>query len=242
MLSENEMIQLMITEPSWEDVIVKIVAEENMDPWSIDIARLADKFRLYIEKMKENDLRVPARFILVAAILLRMKSDVFAEKKEKVVIPESPEQSQKEAEIARALASIPPIQPPVKRVPVKNVSVEELITALKKAFEVQERRKIRKRRLHKAMHGMLPDNEDDISKKIDSLLARIQSIISDIEDSVEFSKLVARWERETIVNSLIPMLHLANDGKITYEQPELFKEIFIKLKQNNLSKESEINT
>ncbi len=236
MLSDNEMIQLMINEPSWEDVIVKIVAEENMDPWSIDIVKLADSFTKYIEKMQENDLRVPARFILVSAILLRMKSDIFAEKK-KTVIPESSEQNQKEEEI-RTLASIPPIQPPVKRLPVKNVSMNELITALKKAFEVQERRKIRKHRLKKAVYGMIPENEEDISKRIDKLLSHIKSIIKDIEDKVEFSKIVKEWKRENIVDKLIPMLHLANENKLEYEQQELFNEIFIKIKQNAIEQQS----
>ena len=91
MLSDEQLINLMVSEPSWEDVIVKIVAEEGMDPWNIDIVKLADTFITYLDKMESLDLRVPARFILITAILLRMKSDVLTARKQKIIIPETEE-------------------------------------------------------------------------------------------------------------------------------------------------------
>jgi chromatin segregation and condensation protein Rec8/ScpA/Scc1 (kleisin family) len=42
--------------------------------------------------------------------------------------------------------------------------------------------------------------------------------------------LVKRWGRKEIVDSLLPLLHLSQDGKINILQEELFKEIFIKRK------------
>ncbi|MEM5814711.1 MAG: hypothetical protein QXD77_02750, partial [Candidatus Aenigmatarchaeota archaeon] len=72
MLSDQELINLMISEPIWEDVIVRIVAEEGMDPWKLDLIKLADVFAAYVSKMDRLDLRIPARFVLIAAILLRM--------------------------------------------------------------------------------------------------------------------------------------------------------------------------
>ncbi len=230
MLSNEQMINLMVVEPSWEDVIVKIVAEEGMEPWSIDIVKLADAFSNHVGKM-EDDLRVPARFILIAAILLRMKSDVLAAKEEKLLIPESPEQNQKEIDMLRQLAGVPPLDPPIKRIPLKNVTLNELITSLRKAFEVQERRKARKER-RRALVGEVFAEPDDINERIGKLLAQIKDIISEIENGkVEFSKLVADWKREKIVKTLVPMLHLAQEGKIDYEQGELFQEIFVELKK-----------
>lgn len=233
MLSNEQMIRLMVVEPSWEDVIVKIVAEEGIDPWSIDIVKLADAFSFYIEHASkmQDDLRVPARFILIAAILLRMKSDVLAAKEQKILIPESPDQNQKELELLRQLAGVPPLQPPIKRMPLKNVSLNELITALRKAFDVQERRKARKER-HRAIIGDVLAEPDDINERIDSLLAQIRGILAELESGkVEFSKLVSEWKREKIVKTLVPMLHLAQDGKIGYEQGELFQEIMVELKK-----------
>lgn len=243
MLSNEQMIRLMVVEPSWEDVIVKIVAEEGMDPWSIDIMKLADAFSFYIEHARKmhDDLRVPARFILISAILLRMKSDILAEKEQKILIPESPDRNQKELELLRQLAGVPPLQPPIKRIPLKNVSLNELITALRKAFDVQERRAARKER-RRAQIGDVFAEPDDINERIGRLLAQIKGILAELENGrVEFSRLVADWKREKIVKTLVPMLHLAQEGKIGYEQGELFQEIMVELKKENVENKNRDN-
>lgn len=229
MLNNQELINLMVSQPSWEDVIVKIIAEEQMDPWSIDIIKLADVFVEYVNKIEHLDLRVPARFILITAILLRMKSDIIAATKKRILIPEG---EKPENEILRVLASVPPLQPPLKRVPLRNVTLKELITALGKAFEVKERRKRRKIRVREAVERILPEHEEDITERIEKLLSDINTVLKDIEDKVEFSRLVKHWSREEIIKVLIPLLHLSQDEKITYKQKELFKEIFVELKKH----------
>lgn len=227
MLSDQQLIDLMVSEPSWEDVIVKIVAEEQMDPWSIDIIRLANTFLIYIEKIEKIDLRMPARFILIAAILLRMKSDVLTEKKPKIFIPESEKEPD---EMLRILASVPPLQPPLKRIPLGNVTLNELINALRKAYQVQDRRIERKRRVKRAVEFAVPIPEEDITERIDKLLSQINGALMEI-DNVEFSRLVKRWGRKEIVEALVPLLHLSQDGRIHLHQEELFKEILVKLRE-----------
>jgi len=229
MLSDQQLINLMISEPSWEDVIIKIVAEEQMNPWSVDIIKLSNIFLNYLEKMEQLDLRIPARFILITAILLRMKSDVLVEREEKMFIPESEKETD---ETLRVLASLPPLQPPLKRMPLRNVSLEELISALKKAYEIQERRIERKVRIKRAVEVVLPPAEaEDITERINKLLTQINEALVEV-DSIEFSRIVKRWSRKEIVESIIPLLHLSQDGKIDLTQEELFKEILVKLRKN----------
>lgn len=227
MLTNEQMINLVVREASWEDVIVKIVAEEEMDPWDIDIIRLADTFVAYVEHLEEFDLRIPARFILIAAILLKMKSDIIATKQQKILISE-PEQP--ESELLRTLASIPPLQPPIKRVPLGSVAMNELIVALRKAFEVRERRTVRKARIRKAVEQVLGE-EEDISERIEKLLGQIYSTIGQLEESVSFSKLIKKWERIEIVRTLVPLLHLSQEGKVSLRQEQLFEEIFVELRK-----------
>jgi segregation and condensation protein A len=227
MLNDQQLIGLMISEPSWEDVIVKIVAEEQMDPWSIDLIKLANEFLIYIKKIEELDLRIPARFILIAAILLRMKSDVLTEKKEKLFIPESEKESDQSL---RILASVPPLQPPLKRIPLRNVTLNELISALRKAYQVQERRIERKTRVKRAVEFAVPAPAEDITERINKLLSQINEALIEV-DNIEFSRIVKRWGRKEIVEALIPLLHLAQDGKINLHQEELFKEILVKLRE-----------
>jgi segregation and condensation protein A len=154
-----------------------------------------------------------------------MKSDVLTEKEEKIFIPEA----EKEAdETLRVLASLPPLQPPLKRIPLRNVSLEELISALKKAYEIQERRVERKVRIKRAVEVALPPAEmEDITERINKLLTQINEALSEV-DSIEFSRIVKRWGRKEIVESIVPLLHLSQDGKIELNQEELFKEIFVR--------------
>ncbi|OGI12639.1 hypothetical protein A3K64_03595 [Candidatus Micrarchaeota archaeon RBG_16_36_9] len=229
MLNDQQLIDLMIIEPSWEDVIVKIVAEEQMDPWSIDLIRLTNTFLIYVKKIEELDLRIPARFILIAAILLRMKSDILIEKREKMFIPESDKESD---ESLRILASVPPLQPPLKRIPLRNVTLNELIGALRKAYQVQERRIERKSKVKRAVEFAVPLPTEDITERINKLLSQINEALLEI-DNIEFSRIVKRWGRKEIVEALIPLLHLAQDGKINLHQEELFKEILVRIKESS---------
>jgi segregation and condensation protein A len=233
MLDDQQLINLMVNEPSWEDVIVKIIAEEQIDPWHIDIVKLSDAFSDYLIKLEFEDLRVPARFILIAAILLRMKSDILAAKKHKSILAEGVIDKKRESELIEMLSKIPPLQPPMKRIPMKSVSLNELVGALNKAFAVEERRKERTWKVRKAVNRILPEREvDDITKRIDFLMNQIQDAMIDIENNIEFSRLVSKWERKTIVRTLMPLLHLSQEGKIKINQKELFKEIYVELNKN----------
>ena len=56
---------------------------------------------------------------------------------------------------------------------------------------------------------------------IDILLNKLKA------DKVMFSKIVSKWERDEIVRYFMPLLYLSSRGKVTAEQKEFFKEIFI---------------
>ena len=235
MLSDQQLIDLVVSEPSWEDVIVKIIAEEAMDPWSVDITKLADVFLVYLQKMEIIDLRIPARFILIAAILLRMKSDILVEREQKILIPASDKEPN---ETLRLLAGLPALKPPIKRIPIKNVSLNELLTALKKAYEIKERRVERRRRVRRDVEFAIPIVEqEDITERINKLLSNIQEALIEI-DNIEFSRLVNKWGRKEIVESLIPLLHLSQQGRIDLIQKELFKEILVRLRDEKRKSES----
>jgi segregation and condensation protein A len=232
MMNDQELINLMVNEPSWEDVIVKIVAEEQMDPWNIDIVKLADAFSDYVTKMDQSDLRIPARFILIAAILVRMKSDIFAEKRQRMII-DNELSKDKQSELIQMLAKIPPLQAPVNRIPLKSVALDELVGALKKAFEVEDRRTEKKWKTRKNIDKVLPQAEaDDITKRIDAVMSQIQDAMKEIDSSIEFSRLVSKWERKNIVRILLPLLHLSQEGKVSVDQKELFKEIYVGMKKH----------
>lgn len=188
-----------------------------MDPLSVDLIKLADAFRSYLERLHKFDFRVPARFILVAAILLRMKAELLLDEEE-------------ERELKTTLVeplnieNIPTLLPPITRKPTRKVTLTELVSALNKAFEFQERKEGKKLRMRRAIERLI-EPEDDIEVRIKEIYEEIVT-----KKSITFSQLVPAWKKMEIVKTFLPLLHLATRDMVTCEQEEMFKEIFIRIK------------
>jgi len=217
-VDENYLMMTIVKGSDWHDIITQIIVEENMDPWDIDIKKLADTFVVYLQKMKDFDFRVPARFILIAAILLRMKCELMMEEEEK-------EKEIKESEIpALDISKVPQLEPPILRMPTRKVSLSELVSALNKAIDFKDRKENREIRMKKAVETLI-EPPDDIE-------ARIIKILNDIKvrETITFSELVPEKTRRKMVSVFLPLLHLFNRESIDMKQEELFKEIFITFK------------
>jgi len=220
MVKEQEILQTIVISYDWNEVIVKLVEEANLDPWDIDITKLTELFLDYLQTLRRFDFRIPARFILIAAILLRMKCEVVKLKEEK----------EKKAE--KIDIDVPLLQPPVTRIPKRRVTLNELVAALQKAIEFQERKRQRKLAMRKAVEALIT-KEEDIETRMKKLHETIKR-----ERVSKFSQLLSAWEREEIVSKFTPLLYLINNELIKCEQPEAFGEIFIYL----LNEEFELKT
>lgn len=209
MIDENELIRTIVVGSDWQEVLFTIIEEEGLDPLDIDIVKLANSFMLYLEKIKKFDFRIPARFILIAAILLRLKCEAILEEEVK----------EKEKEIQKLDLDVPLLTPPIMRKTTKKVTLDDLVKALAKAFELKEKKEIRLPRVTIEVEPV------DIEERIKEIYEHIKR-----SGFIKFSELVPVWKRKEIVDTLIPLLYLASRGSIVCEQEEMFKEIFIKLK------------
>ncbi|RLJ09266.1 MAG: hypothetical protein DRP13_00640 [Candidatus Aenigmatarchaeota archaeon] len=230
-MKENEILELITSEYSFEQVIYKIIAFEGMDPWDLDIKKLSDAFLQYLKKRREMDFRIPAKYIIIAAVLLKMKSedlqqlydltfgsdlDVFeAEIESEVIQPET------ECEIQTHLNATLHV-PPVRK-PVRKIVVEELIDALRKALKTEERRKEKWERRRER----IKIEQENITQRIEELYRRIDSLLTEIKKEIKFSSLVKQWERKEVVETFVPLIHLDHQKKIKCRQEEPFEEIFI---------------
>lgn len=226
-VDENKVIQTIILGSDWQEVLTTLVAEQGMDPLAVDIVKLADTFRVYLEHLKKFDFRIPARFILVAAILLRMKAELLLEEEEEKIIKTSQVEPLN-------IEEVPMLLPPITRKPTRKVTLNELVTALNKAFEFQERKEGKKLRMRRAIERLIEPEED--------IEARIKEIYEEIVQKkvITFSQLVPAWKKMDIVQTFLPLLHLDQRGMITCEQEEMFKEIYIRLKLSEDNKENPV--
>ncbi|MEM5812845.1 MAG: segregation/condensation protein A [Candidatus Aenigmatarchaeota archaeon] len=214
-IEESHLIKTIIVGADWEEVLTTIIEEEDIDPMDIDIVKLVDAFLNYLRTLKKFDFRIPARFILIAAILLRMKCEVLK-------IKDIEEKEEKKVTID---INVPLIELPVIRIPTRPIVLTELIDALNKVIQFEERKKIRALRLRRAVEALI-EEEEDIEIRINKIYEEIKT-----RGIKKFSELVEEWKREKIVYKFIPLLHLDQAGKIRCEQPEEFGEIFINLRE-----------
>lgn len=218
-MEEDKLIKNIIVSSDWEEVITNLVIDEDMDPLSIDIINLTNAFVKYLETLKFFDFRVPARFILVAAILLRMKCDILLEEEKEEKIKETPQPIN--------IDNIEPLDPPLKRKPVRKVKLDELVDALEKAFEFKEKKIKTKIRHRENIENVLEKEEEKIEKRMDTTIDRIKETCQ--ENKTTFSKIVGEWKRAKIVYFLFPILELTNQSRLKAYQEELFKEIFLEV-------------
>lgn len=216
-VDEIHLIKTIVVGSDWEEVIQSIIEDENINPWDVDIIKLVDAFMNYLRNLTKFDFRVPARFILIAAVLLRMKCEV-------LVVKELKPKEEKPSELD---VNVPLLDMPIVRVPKRKVTITDLIGALSKAIAFEERKTDRKMRVRKTVENLIVPVED--------IEVRIKRVYDEIYSRKEtkFSELVGKWDRPMIVEKFIPVLHLSNSGVITCEQNELFGEIFISLKEED---------
>jgi len=230
-MEEKNLLEMIINEESWDELIYNIVSYEGIDPWDVDIIKLADSFLKYIEGFKTLDFRIPAKVVLVAAILLKLKSEVLSpiKREEMEYSPESGLTVNEFEQIREELSKMS-LKPPIERHVKRKVTLDELIDALNKAMKVEEKKETIKRKLGRRLRNEIGE-EEDIEIRINELMSEIDGLLLKLKsDKIEFSKIVEKWNRDEIVRHFMPLLYLSSRGKITTEQEEFFKEIFIQKK------------
>jgi segregation and condensation protein A len=229
-MEEQNLLEMIIKEESWEELIYNIVSYEGIDPWDVDIIKLADSFLKYIEDFKTLDFRIPAKVVLVAAILLKLKSDTLSPIKEEMeYFPESGLTVDEFNQIREELSKMS-LKPPIERHVKRKVTLDELIDALNKAMKVEQKKEKVRRVLGKRIKAEIGE-EEDIEVRINSLMSEIDGLLFKLKSGkVEFSKIVEKWERDEIVRHFMPLLYLSSRGKVATEQEDFFKEIFISKK------------
>ncbi|MGZ4933148.1 MAG: segregation/condensation protein A [Halobacteriota archaeon] len=206
------------------DILVSLAKNGEIDPWDIDIVDVTDKFLAHIAQLEKLDLRISSRTLLFASILLRMKSDALE-------APEPDGEDGTEPEEDDSQVCFPALTPKVRRHAKRRVTLSELIEELKKATKRKERSDARQmmRQHDVAFDAFAVAHTEDIEKQVtrvrDELKRRFEG-----HDRVLFSELILQPTAESIVQTYIPLLFMANRRQIQLEQRELFGDILIKCK------------
>jgi segregation and condensation protein A len=203
------------------EVLVELARRGDIDPWDIDIARATEKFLEYIDSLEKRDLRIPARTLLYASILLRMKSDSVEGPREEEPLPETAECEEPFEEEEEKIEGLP--RPPVRRHTKRPVTLEELIAELKKAEMVGRRKAMRERWPTPTEKALDLSHEEGIEDRIKVLGPFLDDMFT-ASKKVSFGEIK---EGEKVMN-YVSLLFMAQRKQVWLEQEEIFGELFIR--------------
>ncbi|ASJ07457.1 segregation and condensation protein A [Thermococcus pacificus] len=201
------------------DILLQLVTMGKVDPWNIDIVDLTEKYIERLREMKELDLRVSARAILAASILVRMKSEALlhADDEEE---EESPEES--------FHVDVEPLAPPLRRVE-RYYTFDDLLDALMDALEEAEKRKPRKKKKVEIEEEVfvVDDFRVDIEKHVYRLHEIVVEMYRESREPIRFWDLIFDPSPKIVARTFLYLLFLSNMGKVDLIQEEPFGEILV---------------
>jgi len=221
-------LEKMVSYPSWREMLMDLVAEEEFDPWDIDISAITSKYIQQIKEMKTLELQIPANLILAASILLKLKSkDLVFEEEVQIEVDET-FVDEEEGPI-----EIPMLELRTRIPPKRRVSLEELVEAVEEVFKEEQNRieKQSKIEIPKKMILQLP--EITIDEQINEVKQRMLNL-KDEKGMVLFSNLIKNKTPNEKVFALLPLLYLQQKHEVFLIQEKLFGEIIIHVNFNKL--------
>jgi segregation and condensation protein A len=205
------------------EILMDLVISDELDPWDIDVADIANRFIEEVKKMTKLNLRLSGKTILASSILLRMKSDSLVPKEE----PSFEEDFGWDYFPDEQADEIMPIGTPVRRRGERKTTLFELIDALQRALNEEMIRKNFPSGERPKPKMVIPIDEETMKERMTKIYDTLQELTKATE-VVRFSDLL-QGKREDIIAVLVTLLYLDSQRQITIWQKELFGEIFITL-------------
>ncbi len=199
-------------------ILLGLVQEHKLDPWDVDIEKLAGVYLQRVREMQEFDLRVSGRTLLSASVLLRMKSDFVLNGKGEPAAEEGLEEvfDLDLPELGQVTI--------VQRSP-RKITLLDLLGSLEEALkDIPARKPYQRRKLEKIIQT-LSEYHINIERYLEELYQRIKSLVTSGQE-IPLSALILERTRLAIARTLLLLLFLSVQGRVVLQQPEPFGEIF----------------
>ena len=228
-------------EITWQTILYDLIKTEQIDPWDIDISILAQKYLETVRKLQETNFFISGKVILASAILLKIKSEKLLSENiagfDSRMFPtdelEEVDDFNNKVNELKLIHGNPrlTIKTPLAR--KKRVSLQDLVVALEKALEIDKRRTLRRIEIERIPEDLkIPEKKIDISKLIKEVYDKIIGFFEVKKGKeITFTELVSSNKKEDKILTFVPLLHLANQSKISIDQQDHFGEISITMYQ-----------
>ncbi len=213
-----------VKEPTWREVLLEAIESQQMNPWEMDLAKIADVYMAQIRKMQAVDLRVPANVILASALLLHYKAQALRLEEPEPVIED-------DGLIALNDEAIPELVYNTNQARSRIVTLEELMDAVDDVLKAGPRQIPRPER-PQLYNIQLP--KENMSELMHKVLERSHEL-KDKENILLFSSLIKSFNGHgephaaLVSYNLLPVLHLVQEDKLMAWQDATWGEIFLKV-------------
>lgn len=227
-------------ELNWKDLIYDVIKQEGMDPWDIDVSKLAKSFLTTLNKLKETDFRIGGKMVLTSSLLLKIKSDklllddiagldnLINGFEEEEYLEDGFEFEQ--TDINQFLNGQRQIVPRTPQPRERKVSVFDLVDALESALEtdIKRQRVLSNVKLDEEEIS-IPTKSFDLTSAMNGLQLSLKKLLTKSKSKVLFTDLLPSNEKSDVVFTFLPLLHLETQRKINLNQEIHFGPIEVEI-------------
>ncbi len=233
---------------SWQEIIYDLINTEQLDPWDINLSILSNKYLKKIRELEEANFFLTSKVLLVASLMLKLKSELLMNKYIKdlddVLFERKKEEIQEKIYFEDwDEEELPELLPRTPLPRNKKISLNELIGALEKAVRTETRRETKKKEeveQEERVKKLMPKKTISLSDKIKHIGNKVFDILQK-QDKIKFSEFTGPKKQDKI-NTFIPLLHLDNHNKLYLNQLKHFDEIWIHKDGSKFFQKDEIVT
>ncbi|WP_303673413.1 segregation and condensation protein A [Vampirovibrio chlorellavorus] len=230
------------------ELLVEMAKSGEIDPWNIDIVKVADQYLQAVAELKESDLKITGKTLLYLAILLRMKSDQLAginylnppdEFLDELLEPDFMDNNRviQPKFSFRSLDEVIKRRTSTKQPRIRNVTLEDLILELQKYEELEKRRSL-KEKVEKASHRRMMDYADFTADDIEEMaheefhedtVSQLRHLLERVlihQEQVSLTEIMERGRLDKI-SAFLALLFLTARGGFSMRQDEFYAEVYV---------------
>ena len=239
-INQEQFFDLISSEElGWQTILYDLIKTEQLDPWDINLGILADKYVETIQQLEDTNFFISSKILLACSLLLRLKSEIlinsYIQDLNDVLYGRKDEKKYELERIEIDEDELPILVPRTPMARHRKVTLKELMNALNKAVNTENRRikkEIRGRQAEKSALTVMPRNNFiPLKIRIKSVFSIVKEHINNGNGNIKFSHFAQSKEEK--LASFVPVLHLSNNGKIFLRQIKHFEDIHITLKIHN---------
>jgi segregation and condensation protein A len=222
------------------DLLLYLIRKENINVLDIPMARLTEQYLEYVEMMRTSQLELAAEYLLMAAMLIEIKSRMLLPRP----VSAGAEEADPRAELVRRLLEYEQM----KRAAWKLNELPQagrdftLVQALIERTVTERLPEIRLEDLRMAWLGLLGraavSRHHTVTREQLSVRAHMSRILRRLQDRtfVEFAELFSPEQGvATLIVTFLAVLELARECVVEISQQEAYEPIYVKLRGGHLA-------